>query len=251
MRILVPVKYVVDPYVSIKIDAESQEIQTNQYKLSMNPFDEIALEQAIRLKEEHEHPIHITAVTIAEAEHRPVLLHALALGADEAIHIVTPSCLQPLSIAKVLRQCVLAEEIDLVLLGKQAIDGDNNQTAQMLSALLAWPQATFASSVRLQDAALEVSREVEYGLQTVRLSLPAVVSADLRLNEPRFAALPNIMKAKSKPLQVQNVSDFNLDLSEDCQLGVIEVPKPREPGRILESVDELLQVLKQQGTVLQ
>ena len=251
MNILVPVKRVVDPYVSIQIDQAAQCVKTDNVKMAMNPFDEIALEEAIRIKEKSETPVQVIVVTIGTKACQEILRHGLALGADEAIHIETEKPLQPLSIAKVLKHIVNDRHINLVLMGKQAIDGDNNQTGQMLAALLDWPQACFASELIIRGNELEVTREIDGGLETIGCQLPAIVTADLRLNEPRYASLPNIMKSKSKPLQDIVLDDMGLTLNEDLeQLAAVE-PPVRQAGIIVPDAATLVEQLKQKEHVFE
>lgn len=245
-KVLVAVKRVIDYQVKIRVRADGQGVETQQVKMSMNPFDEIALEEAIRLKEQG-HAQTVLAVSIGPAETQETLRQALALGADEALHLLTDDSLEPLAIATLLQSVCVQQNIGLALLGKQAIDDDCNQTGQMLAGLLAWPQATFASQLQVEDAQLRVTSEVDGGLATVRVTLPAVVTADLRLNQPRFASLPNIMKAKTKPLSVVPVSALNLQLPKTCETLHVEPPAVREAGVKVNSIKELMMTLHQQG----
>lgn len=249
MKILVAVKRVIDPYVKIRVQADQQGVETKQVKMSMNPFDEIALEEAIRLKEKNL-ATEVVVVTIGDDASQETLKHGLALGADRAILLRTMNAFCSLNIAKLLQQIVEEENPTLVLMGKQAIDGDNNQTPQMLAALLDWPQATFASKVVIRGDDIEVTREIDGGLETLVIALPAVVSTDLRLNEPRYASLPNIMKAKQKPLMVREVSDMQKTLTEHVQRLSVKPPEERSKGLILGSVEELLTRLKDEAKVL-
>src|SRR5271154_275579 len=210
MKVLVPVKRVVDYNVKIRVKADGSGVETANVKFSMNPFDEIAVEEAVRLKEAGK-ATEIIAVSMGPAQCQETLRTALAIGADRAIHVATDAELQPLAVAKMLKALVERENPDLVILGKQAIDDDCNQTGQMLAALLGWPQGTFASKVVLDGEALMVTREVDGGLQTIKLKLPAIVTTDLRLNEPRYASLPNIMKAKKKPIDIVTPDDLGVD----------------------------------------
>lgn len=249
MKILVPVKRVVDPYVTIQIDQAKQCVKTDNVKMTMNPFDEIALEQAIRLKEQFP-DTEIVVITVGNKAAQEILRHGLALGADSAIHVVTDDVLQPLSVAKILQKTVIDEAVDFVLMGKQAIDGDHNQTGQMLAALLDWPQITFASAVHCENNQLRVTREVDGGLETLSCAIPAVVTADLRLNEPRYATLPNIMKAKSKPLTATPLADLGLDLVEDVVQISISAPPVRQAGIKLESAAELVTHLVEKEQII-
>lgn len=249
MKILVAVKRVIDPYVKIRVKSDGSGIETQNIKMAMNPFDEIALEEAIRLKEQ-KMANEIFVISIGPNASQDTLRHALALGADRACLIRTDKNFCSLNIAKILKHFVLKEEPDLVLMGKQSIDGDNNQTPQMLAALLNWPQATFASKILMSQNELEVTREVDGGLQTIRLPLKAVVSTDLRLNEPRYTSLPNIMKAKQKPLEVIELETLGLQLKEHRQVLKLTSPAARERGIMVGTVDELIQKLKYEAKVL-
>ena len=217
--------------------------------MSVNPFCEIALEEAVRIKEAG-NAEEVIAVTVGKSESQEQLRTALALGADRAILVETESLLEPLAIAKVISKVVEEENPDLIILGKQAIDGDNNQTGQMLGALLDYPQATNASEVMLDDNNVTVTREIDGGLQTLKLNKPAIVTTDLRLNEPRYASLPNIMKAKKKELTVKNVNDLGIDVSPRTELLSVELPPSRDAGIIVESVDELVDKLKNEAKVI-
>ena len=217
--------------------------------MSVNPFCEIALEEAVRIKEAG-NAEEVIAVTVGKTESQEQLRTALALGADRAILVETDSLLEPLAIAKVVSKIVEEESPDLVILGKQAIDGDNNQTGQMLGALLDYPQATNASQVTIDDTNITVTREIDGGLQTLKLNKPAIVTTDLRLNEPRYASLPNIMKAKKKELIVKNVSELGVDISPRTELLSVELPPSRDAGIIVESVDELVDKLKNEAKVI-
>jgi len=241
MHVLIPVKHVIDYNVQIQI--KSGQVVHDQVKHSINPFDEIALEEAIRLKEKS-FISKITAISIGPEDVKTTLRHALALGADQALHIHTDEALSTLNRAEVLQTIVSKENIDLVLMGKQAIDDDANQTGQILAALLEWPQATFASAIKPGDT-WEVTREVDGGLQTIAITLPAVITVDLRLNEPRFASLPNIMKAKSKPCQTIPINEFNL--TEDQAIEVLEVTEPpkRQAGTMVKEIDDLIKIIQE------
>ena len=249
MKILVPLKRVVDYNVKVRPLADNTNVDLNNVKMSVNPFCEIALEEAVRIKEAG-NAEEVIAVTVGKSESQEQLRTALALGADRAILVETESLLEPLAIAKVISKVVEEENPDLIILGKQAIDGDNNQTGQMLGALLDYPQATNASEVMLDDNNITVTREIDGGLQTLKLNKPAIVTTDLRLNEPRYASLPNIMKAKKKELTVKNVNDLGIDVSPRTELLSVELPPSRDAGIIVESVDELVNKLKNEAKVI-
>jgi len=218
-------------------------------KMSVNPFCEIALEEAVRIKEAG-NAEEVIAVTVGKTESQEQLRTALALGADRAILIETDSILEPLAISKVLTKVVEQEAPDLIILGKQAIDGDNNQTGQMLASMLNYPQATNASEVRFDGDKVNVTREIDGGLQTLQLNKPAIITTDLRLNEPRYASLPNIMKAKKKELTIINVSDLGVDINPRTELLSVELPPSRDAGIIVETVDELVEKLKNEAKVI-
>jgi electron transfer flavoprotein beta subunit len=249
MKILVAVKRVIDPYVKIRVKADGTGVEKQNIKMSMNPFDEIAMEQAVRLLEQ-KIATEVIVVTIGTEASQETLRNALALGANRAILVSTAKELCSLNIAKILHKIVADEKPDMVLMGKQAIDGDNNQTPQMLAALLNWPQATFVSSLTLNNNALEAVREVDGGLETLGLNLPAVISVDLRLNEPRYASLPNIMKAKSKPLTIIALETMGLDLKDHIEFLKVSAPPTRVGGVKLDSVKELINKLKNEAKVL-
>ena len=249
MKILVPLKRVVDYNVKVRPLPDNTNVDLNNVKMSVNPFCEIALEEAVRIKEAG-NAEEVIAVTVGKSESQEQLRTALALGADRAILVETESLLEPLAIAKVISKVVEEENPDLIILGKQAIDGDNNQTGQMLGALLDYPQATNASEVILDDNNVTVTREIDGGLQTLKLNKPAIVTTDLRLNEPRYASLPNIMKAKKKELTVKNVNDLGIDVSPRTELLSVELPPSRDAGIIVESVDELVDKLKNEAKVI-
>ena len=248
MKIIVPVKRVVDYNVKIRVKADGSGVELANVKMSMNPFDEIAVEEALRLKEAGQ-ASEIIAVSVGPAKAEETLRTALAMGADRAILIETDETVEPLSVAKLLKAVVTAEEPGLVILGKQAIDDDANQTGQMLSALTGYPQATFASKVVVADGAVAVTREVDGGLQTVSLSLPAVITTDLRLNEPRYASLPNIMKAKKKPLDKKSPADLGVDIAPRLSVLKTEEPAGRKAGIKVASVAELVSNLKTAGVL--
>jgi len=249
MKALVAVKRVVDAYVKIRVKSDQTGIETANVKMSMNPFCEIAVEEAVRLKEKGSIS-EIIVVSVGPQQAQETLRTALALGADRAIQIVTDVAVESLGVAKLLKAVVEKENPDLVILGKQAIDTDNNQTGQMLAALLDWPQGTFASEVTLADSDLTVIREIDGGLETIALSTPAIITTDLRLNEPRFASLPNIMKAKRKPLETMTPEDLAVDVTPRIETLKISAPEAREAGIIVETVGELVDKLKNEAKVI-
>ena len=249
MKILVPIKRVVDYNVKVRPLSDQSNVDLNNVKMSVNPFCEIALEEAVRLKESGS-ATEVIAVTVGKQDSQEQLRTALALGADRAILVESDSIVEPLVIAKALAKVCKDENPNLIILGKQAIDGDNNQTGQMLSALMGYSQATNASEVTLSDDSAEVTREIDGGLQTIKISLPAIVTTDLRLNEPRYASLPNIMKAKKKELNVLNISDMGFDTSVRTELLSVELPAQRAAGIIVESVDELMDKLRNEAKVI-
>ena len=249
MKILVPVKRVVDYSIKIRVKSDESGIDFSGVKMSLNPFDEIALEEALRLKEKGV-ASEVVAVSIGEKSCQESLRTALALGADRAIHVETTLETQPLGVAKALKAIVEREKPRLVILGKQAIDDDCNQTGQMLAALLSWPQGTFISRLEVLGEDIEVVREVDGGLETLKMSLPAVVTTDLRLNEPRYATLPNIMKAKQKPLEILDAESLDVDLSPHLQTLLVTEPPKRKAGIKVASVDELLDKLQNEAKVI-
>ncbi|APY13953.1 Electron transfer flavoprotein subunit beta [Brucella sp. NF 2653] len=248
MKVLVAVKRVVDYNVKIRVKGDGSGVELANVKMSMNPFDEIAVEEAIRLKEAGK-VTEIVAVSVGPAQAQETLRTALAMGADRAILVKTDETVEPLGVAKVLKGVVEAEKPDLVFLGKQAIDDDSNQTGQMLSALLNWSQATFASKVELGEGSAKVTREVDGGLQTIDVKLPAIVTVDLRLNQPRYASLPNIMKAKKKPLDEKSPADFGADIAPRLKVLKTEEPGGRKAGVKVGSVAELVEKLKADGVL--
>ena len=250
MKILVGIKRVVDANVKVRPKADGSGMDLMNAKMAMNPFCEIAVEEAIRIKESGEN-IEVIAVSIGSSVCQEQIRTALALGADRGILVETENVVEPLSVAKVLKQIVLKEQIDLVILGKLSIDSDNNQVGQMLAALLDYPQGTFACNAELSADDVTVSREIDGGEQTVRLKLPAIVTTDLRLNEPRYASLPNIMKAKKKELNVVSAVDMGVDVSSRTELLSVELPPSREAGIMVETVDELVDKLKNEAKVIQ
>jgi len=249
MKIVVPIKRVVDYNVKVRPLGDQSDVDLNNVKMAMNPFCEIAIEEAVRLKEAGT-ATEVIAVTVGKADSQEQLRTALALGADRAILVETNSLLEPLAIAKALSKVIEAESPQLVILGKQAIDGDNNQTGQMLAALLNYGQATFASEISIDGNSACVTREIDGGLQTIQVSLPAIVTTDLRLNEPRYASLPNIMKAKKKELDVQPIDAMGLDTAPRMELLSVELPAARQEGIKVESVEELVGKLKNEAKVI-
>ncbi|MBX2805407.1 MAG: electron transfer flavoprotein subunit beta/FixA family protein [Hyphomicrobiales bacterium] len=249
MKILVPVKRVIDYNVKIRIKPDGSGVETANVKMSMNPFDEIAVEEALRLREAGA-ASEIIAVSIGPAKAQETLRTALAMGADRAILVRTDVAVEPLAVAKILKLITDKEGPELVILGKQAIDDDSNQTGQMLASLLGWPQGTFASKLAPSDGKLAVTREVDGGLQTVSLKLPAVVTTDLRLNEPRYASLPNIMKAKKKPLEELEPSEFGVELEPRIAVLKTTEPSERKAGVMVDSVSALVDKLRNEAGVL-
>ncbi|WP_019674381.1 electron transfer flavoprotein subunit beta/FixA family protein [Arsukibacterium perlucidum] len=249
MKILVPVKRVIDYNVKVRVKADQTGVDLANVKMALNPFCEIAVEEAVRLKEAGV-ATEVVAVSIGAKAVQEQLRTALALGADRAIHLETELNLDSLQVAKLLAKLVEAEQPQLVILGKQAIDSDNNQTGQMLAALTGMGQGTFASKVAVNGDKVQVTREIDGGLQTIELTLPAVVSTDLRLNEPRYASLPNIMKAKKKPLDVQAADGLGVNLSSKVTTLKVTAPATRQGGVIVESVAELVEKLKHEAKVI-
>ena len=248
MKVLVPVKRVIDYNVKVRVKADQSGVDLANVKMSMNPFDEIAVEEAVRMKEAGTVE-EIVAVSIGPQQAQETLRTALAMGADRGILIKTDETVEPLTVAKLLKNVAEAESPDLVILGKQAIDDDCNQTGQMLAALLGWPQGTFASEVKAEAGKLTVTREIDGGLQTVALQLPAVVTTDLRLNEPRYASLPNIMKAKKKPIDTKEPSEYGVDVANRLTVVKVTEPPQREAGEKVEDVATLVSKLKSAGAI--
>jgi electron transfer flavoprotein beta subunit len=252
MKVLVPVKRVIDYNVKVRVKADGSGVDLANVKMSMNPFDEIAVEEAIRMKEAGV-ASEVVAVSIGTQKSQETLRTALAMGADRAILIVAAEDVhedvEPLAVAKLLKAVIDEEQPGLVLAGKQAIDNDMNATGQMLAALLGWSQATFASEIKVEGEAATVTREVDGGLQTIRVKLPAIVTVDLRLNEPRYASLPNIMKAKKKPLDEKTAADYGVDVSPRLAIVRTAEPAARKAGEMVASVDELVSKLKEAGAV--
>jgi electron transfer flavoprotein beta subunit len=249
MKVLVPVKRVIDYNVKVRVKADGSGVELANVKMSMNPFDEIAVEEAIRLKEAGK-VTEIVAVSIGPQQAQETIRTALAMGADRGILVKTDGIVEPLAVAKLLKAVVAEENPSLVILGKQAIDDDANQTGQMLAALLGWPQGTFASKVELGETSVDVTREVDGGLQTLSLKLPAIVTTDLRLNEPRYASLPNIMKAKKKPIDDKSASDYGVDLTPHLEVLKTSEPPGRKGGVKVKDVAELVSKLKTEAGVL-
>ncbi|KXI21969.1 electron transfer flavoprotein subunit beta/FixA family protein [Photobacterium sanguinicancri] len=250
MKVLVAIKRVIDPYVKIRIKDDGSGVEDSNVKMAMNPFCEIAVEEAVRLKEA-DIASEIVVVSVGDDTCQEQLRSALALGADRAIHIATSDKLEPLAIAKLLNALVQKEQPSLMLLGKQSIDTDNNQVAQMLSALTGYPQGTFASELTVNTQTVVVTREIDGGLETLSLQLPAIISTDLRLNEPRYASLPNIMKAKRKPFAVIAIDEFELDIAPRQEIIDVMVPPKRESGIRVESVQELVTKLRNEAKVIE
>lgn len=249
MKVLVAVKRVVDYNVKIRVKSDGSGVELTNVKMSMNPFDEIAVEEALKLKEAGK-ASEVVVVSIGPAQAQETLRTALAMGADRAVLVKNDDVVEPLAVAKILKGVVEAEQPALVILGKQAIDDDANQTGQMLSALLGWAQATFASEVQLSDATANVTREVDGGLQTIEVKLPAIITTDLRLNQPRYASLPNIMKAKKKPLDEKSPADYGVDTAPRLKVLKTEEPSGRKAGIKVASVAELVDKLKNEAGVL-
>ena len=252
MKVLVPVKRVIDYNVKVRVKADGSGVDLANVKMSMNPFDEIAVEEAIRLKEAGK-AAEVIAVSIGVKQNQETLRTALAMGADRAILVVAAddvhTDIEPLAVAKILKGVVDAEQPGLVLCGKQAIDNDMNATGQMLAALTGWSQATFASDIAVDGDSANVTREVDGGLQTIKVSLPSIITVDLRLNEPRYASLPNIMKAKKKPLEEKTPADYGVDVTPRLQIVATGEPSERAAGIKVGSVDELIEKLKETGAV--
>ncbi len=249
MKVLVPVKRVIDANVKVRVKPDNTGVETANVKMAINPFDEIAVEEAIRLKEAGT-ATEIVAVSIGEQSCQETIRTALAMGADRGILVQTDASPEPLAIAKLLKGIVEREEPGLVIVGKQSIDGDNSQTGQMLAALLGWPQGTFASNLDIGDGDMQVTRETDAGLETINVSMPAVVTTDLRLNEPRYASLPNIMKAKKKPIDTLTCDELGVDVTARVQVLKVEEPPKRTAGIIVESAAELVEKLRNEAKVI-
>ena len=249
MKVLVPIKRVVDFSVKIRVKSDSSGVDLDNVKMSMNPFDEIAVEEAIRLKERGI-VTEIVTVSIGSPACQETLRTAMAMGADRSVLIESANDLEPLAIAKLLKTLVLKENPQLVILGKQAIDDDSNQTGQLLAGLLDWPQATFASKLEMTNGKAVVTREIDGGLETLEVTLPAVITTDLRLNEPRYTTLPNIMKAKKRPLDILKVADLQIDTAPRLTILTVEAPRPRKAGIRVASVEELITKLRDEAKVI-
>jgi electron transfer flavoprotein beta subunit len=249
MKILVPVKRVVDYNVKIRVKSDGSGVELANVKMSMNPFDEIAVEEALRLKEAGTAD-EVVVVSVGPAQVAETIRTGLAMGADRGVHVKTDVALEPLAIAKILKAIAAEEQPQLILMGKQAIDDDCNQTGQMLAALLGWPQGVFASKIAVVEGGLKVTREVDGGLESLKLSLPAVATTDLRLNEPRYASLPNIMKAKKKPIAEKSTADLGVDLAPRLKVLKVAEPPARKTGVKVSSVAELVDKLKNEAGVL-
>jgi len=249
MKVLVPVKRVIDSNIKARVKSDHTGVDLANVKMSINPFCEIAVEEAVREKEKGV-ASEVVAVSIGPVQAQETIRNALAMGADRGILVQTDSDPEPLAVAKLLKAVIEEEKPDLVLMGKQAIDGDNNATGQMLAALLGWPQATFASKIEIEGGKAKVTREVDGGLQTLEVDLPAIVTADLRLNEPRYASLPNIMKAKKKTIDVKEVASFGVDIAPHLTVLKVTEPPKRQAGVKVESAAELVAKLKNEAGVL-
>jgi len=248
MKVLVPVKRVIDFNVAVRVKADRSGVDLTNVKMAINPFDEIAVEEAVRLKEKGK-ASEIIATSIGPAAAQETLRTALAMGADRAILVKHEGELEPLAVAKILRAVATQEQPDLVILGKQAIDDDCNQVGQMLAALLGWPQGTFAAKLEVEEGAIAVTREVDGGLQTVSLKLPAIVTTDLRLNEPRYASLPNIMKARKKPIAEKTIADYGVDAAPRLKVLEVREPEKRRAGTRVASASELVGRLRERGVI--
>ncbi|MDC3140213.1 electron transfer flavoprotein subunit beta/FixA family protein [Alphaproteobacteria bacterium] len=249
MKVLVPVKRVVDYNVKVRVKSDKSGVELDNVKMSMNPFDEIAVEEALRLKEKGI-ATEVIAISIGPTQVQETIRNALAMGADSGIFIEATNNLEPLNVAKIISSVAKKESIDLMILGKQAIDDDMNATGQMIAALLGWPQATFASKIEISDKKAVVSREVDGGIENIEVALPAVISTDLRLNEPRYASLPNIMKAKKKPINQIQVDELNLKIKQRLDILKVEEPTKRQSGIMLKTVEELVDKLKNEAKVI-
>ncbi|KAK3068972.1 putative electron transfer flavoprotein subunit [Teratosphaeriaceae sp. CCFEE 6253] len=251
LRILVPIKRVIDYAVKPRVNKANTAVETAGVKHSMNPFDELSIEEAVRLRERKKVPVEdILAFSAGPAKAQDVLRTAMAMGADRAIHVVEEKAeLEPLTVAKMLQKVAEAEKSNLVILGKQSIDDDANQTGQMLAGLLNWPQATQASKVEIEGDTCTVTREVDGGVETLRAKLPMIITTDLRLNEPRYASLPNIMKAKKKPLEKKTLKDYGMDAEKRLKTVKVEEPAPRQGGGKVEDVDGMISKLKELGAI--
>ena len=249
MKVLVPIKRVVDYNVKIRVKSDNSGVELSNVKMSMNPFDEIAVEEAIKLKEAGS-VSEIVVLSIGPQQSQETLRTALAMGADRGILVKTDELVEPLNVAKIIKAVSEEENPDLIILGKQAIDDDSNQTGQMLAALLGWSQGTFASELKISDGKANVVREIDGGLQTLEITLPSIITTDLRLNEPRYASLPNIMKAKKKPIDEKLPEDYNMEISPMLEIVKVSEPAQREAGIKVETVEELFDKLKNEAGVI-
>ena len=248
MKVLVPVKRVIDYNVKVRVKADQSGVDLANVKMSLNPFDEIGVEEAVRLKEKGK-ATEVVVVSIGPQQAQEQIRTALAMGADRGILVKADGEVEPLAVAKILKAICEAEQPGLVILGKQAIDDDSNQTGQMLAALLGWPQATFAHTLELGDGSAKVEREIDGGLQTVEIKLPAIVTTDLRLNEPRYASLPNIMKAKKKPIDEKTAADYGVDVTPRLKVLKVSEPPKRQGGIKVKTAAELVDKLKEVGAI--
>ena len=249
LKILVPVKRVVDYNVKVRVKNDNTGVELDNVKMSMNPFDEIAVEEALRLKEKGI-ANEVIAISIGESQVQETIRNALAMGADSGIFVELNKSFEPLNIAKIIASTAKKENIDLIILGKQAIDDDMNATGQMIAALLNWPQATFASKVEISEKKAVISREVDGGIENLEITLPAVISTDLRLNEPRYASLPNIMKAKKKPINEIKIEELNVEIKQRLDVLKVEEPSKRQSGIMVKTVEELVEKLKNEAKVI-
>jgi len=249
LKILVPVKRVVDYNVKVRVKSDNSGVELDNVKMSMNPFDEIAVEEALRLKEKG-FATEVIAISIGVSQVQETIRNALAMGADSGIFVEVNETLEPLNIAKIISSVAKKENIDLMILGKQAIDDDMNATSQMVAALLNWPQATFASKIEIVDKIAKVGREIDGGIENIEVNLPAVISTDLRLNEPRYASLPNIMKAKKKPINEIKINDLGIDIKQRLDILKVEEPSKRQSGIMLKTIEELVDKLKNEAKVI-
>ena len=249
LKILVPVKRVVDYNVKVRVKSDNTGVELDNVKMSMNPFDEIAVEEALRLKEKGI-ANEVIAISIGASQVQETIRNALAMGADSGIFVELNKSFEPLNIAKIIASTAKKENIDLIILGKQAIDDDMNATGQMIAALLNWPQATFASKVEIAEKKAKISREVDGGIENLEITLPAVISTDLRLNEPRYASLPNIMKAKKKPINEIKMEELNVEIKQRLDVLKVEEPSKRQSGIMVKTVEELVEKLKNEAKVI-
>ena len=249
MKVIVPVKRVIDYNVKVRVKADGSGVDLTNVKMSMNPFDEIAVEEALRLKEKGI-ANEVIAISIGASQVQETIRNALAMGADSGIFVELNKSFEPLNIAKIIASTAKKENIDLIILGKQAIDDDMNATGQMIAALLNWPQATFASKVEIAEKKAKISREVDGGIENLEITLPAVISTDLRLNEPRYASLPNIMKAKKKPINEIKIEELNVEIKQRLNVLKVEEPSKRQSGIMVKTVEELVEKLKNEAKVI-